>query len=292
LGCTRNGVKNLSTCRSRNGGYCSSARQEGDPVTYLIEPTWSGELERLRYLEELSDPGTHRIIRQLGLQPGWECLEVGAGAGSIAAWLAGEVAPDGQVVATDANPHFLHSLTNVDVVAHDIREPGLPDSRFDLVHSRFVLEHLPDREAALRNMIRALKPGRLLVLEAHDQSTAWLDTTESVQVARIAGAIEDIFKGAGADFRFGRKLPSLLEEMGLVDVGAEARSVAVRFGSPASRSLQLLVDHLRVRYQPGTPMLTDEDAGYLDHRTQHGPGFFFTPLIVAAWGRKPFTGPR
>src|SRR5262245_437675 len=46
------------------------------------------ELERLRLLEGMSDPFSIHCLRQLGIQPGWRCLEVGAGAGSIAGWLA------------------------------------------------------------------------------------------------------------------------------------------------------------------------------------------------------------
>src|SRR5262245_47444537 len=46
------------------------------------------ELQRLRLLEAAADPFTQRCLQRLDIQPGWPCLEVGAGAGSIATWLA------------------------------------------------------------------------------------------------------------------------------------------------------------------------------------------------------------
>jgi tRNA A58 N-methylase Trm61 len=57
--------------------------------------------DRLRAAEELLDDGTTRLLARLGVGAGWRCLEVGAGGGSIARWLANAVGPDGKVIATD-----------------------------------------------------------------------------------------------------------------------------------------------------------------------------------------------
>ena len=58
------------------------------------------EQQRLHLLEQMLDPDTIRILDQRGIQPWWRCLELGAGSGSIARWLASRC-PDGQVIATD-----------------------------------------------------------------------------------------------------------------------------------------------------------------------------------------------
>jgi hypothetical protein len=39
------------------------------------------ELNRLRLLERIFDPTTTRHLEMLGVAEGWNCLEVGAGAG-------------------------------------------------------------------------------------------------------------------------------------------------------------------------------------------------------------------
>jgi hypothetical protein len=53
------------------------------------------ERARLRLIEEINDPATTCRLSSLGLTSGWRCLELGAGAGSIACWMAERVAPSG-----------------------------------------------------------------------------------------------------------------------------------------------------------------------------------------------------
>src|SRR5215470_17943338 len=59
----------------------------------------AAEEDRLILLENIFDPLSRR--RRALVRPGWRCLEVGAGRGSIATWLAAQVGENGQVVATD-----------------------------------------------------------------------------------------------------------------------------------------------------------------------------------------------
>ena len=74
---------------------------------YTYEHGWDDERVRLRGLEVALDPGTRELLLRLGARPGLRCLEVGAGGGAIACWLAEQVAPDGVVVATDLETDFL-----------------------------------------------------------------------------------------------------------------------------------------------------------------------------------------
>ena len=63
---------------------------------------------RLALLEQIFDPLSRR--RRDMVQPGWRCLEVGAGRGSMAVWLAQRVGPSGHVVATDVDVGYLEQL--------------------------------------------------------------------------------------------------------------------------------------------------------------------------------------
>jgi 2-polyprenyl-3-methyl-5-hydroxy-6-metoxy-1,4-benzoquinol methylase len=85
----------------------------------------SEEDERLDLLEQIYDPLSRR--RRSVVQPGWRCLEVGAGRGSMAAWLAKQVGPTGHVVATDIDTRYLAKLDvpNLEVIRHSILEDPL-----------------------------------------------------------------------------------------------------------------------------------------------------------------------
>jgi hypothetical protein len=85
----------------------------------------AAEDRRLGLLEEIFDPVSRR--RRSGVQAGWRCLEVGAGRGSMAVWLAERVGPSGGVVATDIDVSYLERLDarNLEVRRHNILEDSL-----------------------------------------------------------------------------------------------------------------------------------------------------------------------
>jgi SAM-dependent methyltransferase len=133
----------------------------------------ASESERLGFIERLADPFSHRNLATLGIQQGWRCLEVGAGHGSVARWLAEQVGPQGQVVATDINPRFLTEIDvpNVEVRQHDIRTDPLEPGTYDLAHCRAVLGHLPEPLIAVQRMVAALRIGGWLLVEEADNSS-------------------------------------------------------------------------------------------------------------------------
>ena len=80
------------------------SRDMNEPGEYAFPNAAQGQRERLQALEAVLDPGTVQQLGDRGVGLEWACLEVGAGAGSIARWLAEQVGPHGRVLATDLNP--------------------------------------------------------------------------------------------------------------------------------------------------------------------------------------------
>jgi ubiquinone/menaquinone biosynthesis C-methylase UbiE len=160
--------------------------------TYVFDQAWQQELGRLRSLEDLFDPASRRHLAALGVGPGWRCLEVGCGAGSLALWLADQVGPDGHVLATDLDPRFLqgHGRTNLEARRHDLLSDPLEPASFDLVHARAVVEHVADRKRALARLAAALKPGGWLVLEDVHGSAQGRAGAARGGGARAAGAVD------------------------------------------------------------------------------------------------------
>src|SRR5687767_2363356 len=101
---------------------------------YVFEHSWEGERSRLALLEEIFDPGTVRHLEALGVDAGWRCLEVGAGAGSVARWLCERVGAGGRVVVTDLETGLLEPLPGefrcAEVLRHDVVADDLPADAF------------------------------------------------------------------------------------------------------------------------------------------------------------------
>lgn len=60
-------------------------------MTYLFDHAWKKARQRLAAMEAGLDPWTSDNLESRGIVPDWRCLEVGAGAGSIARWLSSRV---------------------------------------------------------------------------------------------------------------------------------------------------------------------------------------------------------
>jgi ubiquinone/menaquinone biosynthesis C-methylase UbiE len=107
-----------------------------------------------------------RYIDALGVvTPGARTLEVGCGNGSISAWLAKRVSPDGTAVAVDLDLSLVHvRMPNLELRKADIVAGPVERGTFDLVTARAVLHHLADAQAAIANMAVGLKPGGAILL--------------------------------------------------------------------------------------------------------------------------------
>jgi SAM-dependent methyltransferase len=255
-------------------------------------------LARLRALEADLDPGTIRLLEALGPRAGWRCLEVGAGGGSIAAWLCRRVGPTGRVLATDPDPRFLDALAaldapNLEVRRHDVATDELPARAFELVHTRGVLEHLPApaRAAALGRLAAALTPGGWLLAEAGDYvSWAPAAVCPAARAALFTEASTAVLRALPIDVFYGRHLAGDLQAQGLAEVAAEGRVALVHGASPAARSWRTAWAALGERIVASGVLTRQALAGFV--ALHDDPDFVWLgPVAVAAWGRRPL-GPE
>jgi SAM-dependent methyltransferase len=242
----------------------------------------------LGLVETWADANTVGHLTRTGIGPGWHCLEVGAGAGSIARWMAGEVGPSGRVVASDLNPRFLDDVPpNVEVRRHDITKDDLEPDAYDLVHFRLLLMHLPDPGAALDRMIAALKPGGWLIAEEADWGLFRLEAHPDAGWA--TQFVHDLFaRHAEAGVRypyFARGHAALVASRDLTDVGA-AGMTGVAYGTDDSATLyRLTFQGLRaVNRSVGA---SDDDLDRLQ-AVIDAPSTVITGVtIITAWSRRP-----
>ncbi|HYW40110.1 MAG TPA: class I SAM-dependent methyltransferase [Terriglobales bacterium] len=94
----------------------SDARQSAGS-TYLLDNAGKQAPARFAALSALFDSGTIRHLEDRGVAPGWHCLEVGGGSGSIAIWLADRVGATERVLVTDIDPRFLKATAEAALLA-------------------------------------------------------------------------------------------------------------------------------------------------------------------------------
>lgn len=253
------------------------------------------EDDRLGLLERIFDPLSRR--RRELVQPGWRCLEVGAGRGSMAVWLAERVGGNGQVVATDIDVTYLKrlNLPNLDMRQHNILDDPLdtlnPGS-FDLVCSRLLLYWLVGKqEAAIRRIVECLRPGGWLVDEDGDWGTVAPVDPSHPHSARYHRAWQGgvWLASRGYDPAFGRKLPLLFEQCGLENIRHEATAEVVRGGSSWARWWQETMEAHRTWEQADGGLTEAQEEEYRALTAPWAdPSFWFlSALLHACWGQRP-----
>ncbi|QLH21585.1 trans-aconitate 2-methyltransferase [Streptomyces sp. Rer75] len=254
-------------------------------ATGLLNKDLPTEVSRLRLLEQTYDPGTFALLEKLDIDPSWQCLELGAGAGSVAYWLADRV-PYGGVVAADLDPRFIdadHS-PQLSVRRMDLNEEDFAPGSFDLVHARAVFMHLPRREEVLQRAVSWLRPGGRLVLE--DVYFLPAEDSPYPEWRQAQRAWLTALAAQGIDLAWARRTPSRFAAAGLESVG-----VAV---TPGGLGIDAVQDELlRIRLlQSGHSLV---DAGLLTEaqidraRTlvAHVPAPDVSTFLYSSWGRRP-----
>jgi SAM-dependent methyltransferase len=183
---------------------------------YLLPcPFW------LRWLVEFDNPFTETnragaIIEHISLQPGMRVLDIGCGPGRLTIPIAVRVGPQGEVTAVDVQPGMLRrvkqkaqaaNLNNIQFLQAGAGEAKLAHNHADRALLVTVLGEIPNREAALKEIFEALKPGGILsvtevIYDPHFQSRITL-----LRLAGKAGFREHGFYGNKYSFTLNFEKP-------------------------------------------------------------------------------------
>jgi len=263
-----------------------TAASDGDYTpAYTLDNRWRAARERLETLEVACDPYTASHLDTVGVGPGWHCLEVGAGAGSVARMLCERVGPEGHVVAVDLEPALLADVSapNLEVRRLDVVVDELPEAAFDLVHTRAVLVHIPQRDELIPRLVRTLRPGGVLLLEEPDLSEA-LSADEDVFRPALAAMYRPLFE-AGLDVFWPATMAGRLEAAGLVGVTTLREPMTFTGGSPLAEFWRITFRQL-LESQP----YTDAERAVIEDGAAaigRSSGHYLSWEMVTAWGRRP-----
>jgi SAM-dependent methyltransferase len=172
-------------------------------------------------------------------------------------WMASRGA---HVTAIDIDTRYIEHLASDSITVRriDLREDELPQSEFDLVHSRLVLEHLADRREILDRLVATLKPGGWMVMEDYD----WTNY-----------GFEDGSQGF-----------SDMEAAGLTDIRGEGRARLIDSTSPGFDFFRLSFESLRGAIVKAG-LLSAEQA-YAATTVFHEDRRLLTPMMMAGIGRR------
>ena len=117
-----------------------------------------------------------KLIERSGIISGMTVLELGCGSGAFTTFVARVVGERGKVYAVDIQQDMLKQLerklakkenkdiTNIKLKQASAYELPIEDESIDLAYMVTVLEEIPDRGRALREILRVLKPGGILAV--------------------------------------------------------------------------------------------------------------------------------
>lgn len=261
----------------------------------MNEPNLNEQIAGARAYEALHVPALFeqwcpRVLDAAGVSGGDRVLDVACGTGVLAREAAVRVGPAGSVAGVDPGRGML-------AVARELA-PGIewqegtaeslpyPDQSFDAVVSQFGLMFFSDRQRALREMVRVLKPGSRLavaVWESLENSEAYPEEVELLH--RIAGkAAADALR---APFVLGDKaeLIALFESSGVESVRVETHTGAAIF--PSIRTMVeadlrgwLPVMGVMLQDEQIDRILSEAESVLAEHVTADGKVVFNSPAHI------------
>jgi ubiquinone/menaquinone biosynthesis C-methylase UbiE len=206
-----------------------------------IHGTAPAEQDRLARLNDLLNDNA---LREMRLTGGEKVLDVGSGLGQLARLMAKQAGATGLVVGIERSTDQLNQARRLASMAG---EEGLVEFRqgeagrmplrddewgtFDVAHARFLLEHVPNPGAVVREMVRAVRPGGRIILQddPHDIHRLW---PEPPGFGRLWAAYLRTYDRAGNDPYIGHRLVSLLAGAG----AAPRRNTWLFFGACAGQT--------------------------------------------------------
>jgi demethylmenaquinone methyltransferase/2-methoxy-6-polyprenyl-1,4-benzoquinol methylase len=149
--------------------------------TDLVGKVFSSVASKYDLMNDLMSLGIHRLwkkiaVQHCGLHPGHTVLDLAGGTGDLTYAFSREIGPDGHVVLADINAAMLQAgrdklinlglVRNVQYLQLNAESLPLPDNHFDCVAIGFGLRNVTQKDLALKEMFRVLKPGgRVVILE-------------------------------------------------------------------------------------------------------------------------------
>jgi len=248
---------------------------------------------RLDVLHRVYASGSLQALLEAGLAYGMAVADFGCGTGNVTRLLATRVGSAGRVTGIDLHPDQLRQarelcagLTNVCFLAADACHTELDRNTFDLVYCRFLLLHLSNAAACLREMRRVLKPGGILVVEDGNlESAASVPATALDAFAELFGRLGPV---RGVDYSIGDRLCHLVVDAGFSEIGMKVHQPADRAGASGLLLKWSVQEAGPAFIEAGliTPDQLAQTLSDMDIALSNPDVLAIAPRMYSVWGRK------
>ncbi|GAA1908640.1 class I SAM-dependent methyltransferase [Streptantibioticus ferralitis] len=263
-------------------------------MPYVLQ-TGAAGAERLALVEKVYGDHTRRILGRLGVQEGAKIADLGCGTGSTTKWFSSQIGSAGEVVAVDESGEQLALLAsdidrdgigNVSTVQADAMNTGIDRGRFDIVHCRFLISHVTEPVALVREMAALARPGGLVIAFEVDIGGLFsIPSTECYE--RLRALSRNGGQAIGRDYEIGAKLATVFSSAGLPEPDMEfihpvyLRGEEKRFWEYTARESMLPV-------RAGLTTESNFDALMRELEAVAGNEMCAVaqPRLVACWARK------
>jgi demethylmenaquinone methyltransferase/2-methoxy-6-polyprenyl-1,4-benzoquinol methylase len=173
---------------------------------------------RYDLMNDVMSFGLHRLwkrfaIERTGLRAGDHALDVAAGSGDLSKAMARRVGSKGCVIVSDINASMLAVgrdrlidagiVGNVEYAIADAETLPMCDRSFDCVTIGFGLRNVTDKEAALQEFYRVLRPGgRLVILEFSKPRLATVEPLYDAYSFQVLPRLGELFAGDSQSYRY------------------------------------------------------------------------------------------
>jgi SAM-dependent methyltransferase len=172
----------------------------------------------------------------------------------------------------------------LEVRQFNVGRDEFPAGSFDLIHARSLLCHVPTRDTVLAQAVEWLAPGGWLVVGEPYMFAP--DTSPYPPLRRFYRAVDDRWIAQGSDMRWARRLPGLMAQAGLRQLGVATRPNCMGLGGVhdafARASIRQMGD-VMVKDGDITQAELDEMLALFDD-----PTFVdVRSVFITVWGHKP-----
>jgi ubiquinone/menaquinone biosynthesis C-methylase UbiE len=256
-------------------------------VDALHDPgVFIGLLDRI---QDAPDVGATRadLLVRLDLRPGDTVLDLGCGTGDHTREVAALVAPGGRAVGVDFSTSMISEATRRQSSSSapatfeqgDAQSLRFEDGSFDACRTERMLSHVPDCQAALREMVRVVRPGGRIGVIDGDLAGVMIDSSDQAITSAFVASMTDTIQNPW----FGRTLRRRMGEVGLVDVEVQPRILEIGYGI-----IEPMID-AQVALMQQTGLGTEAIEAWrreLEYSNLAGT-FFMAMTMFMAVGRKP-----